>query len=56
MSAVKEEAIPEEVQKILQDFEELIADELPNTLPPLRDIQGLIYRISHTRMSSKKKQ
>ena len=30
--------IPVEVQKILNDFQVLISDELPNELPPMRDI------------------
>ncbi|XP_040361711.1 uncharacterized protein LOC112168385 [Rosa chinensis] len=34
--------IPKEVQKLLGDFEELISDELPNELPPMRDIQHQI--------------
>jgi hypothetical protein len=38
MSVMKEEvSIPEEVLEILRDFKELIAGELPNNLPPVRD-------------------
>lgn len=34
--------IPEDVKPILSEFEDLIQDELPDTLPPLRDIQHAI--------------
>lgn len=30
--------IPQQVQTILYDFEELILDELPDVLPPMRNI------------------
>lgn len=39
MNNVKEEDILEELQNIFQDFEEFIADELPNALSFMRDIQ-----------------
>ncbi|PNX63528.1 hypothetical protein L195_g061672, partial [Trifolium pratense] len=39
MSTVKEEVpIPKDNLEILRDFNELIADELPNDLPPMRNI------------------
>ncbi|KAK9922731.1 hypothetical protein M0R45_031180 [Rubus argutus] len=41
-AAAKEDVVPKEVQRILSDFPELIADELPNELPPMRDIQHQI--------------
>ncbi|CAL8119407.1 unnamed protein product [Prunus armeniaca] len=34
--------IPKEVQKILHGFKELIADDLPNHLPPMKNIQHQI--------------
>ncbi len=37
--ACPKEEIPEEVRALLAEFEEIIPDELPNGLPPMRDIQ-----------------
>ena len=56
MSVVNEETTtPNEVLEILKNFEDLIADELPHELPPMRDLipGSSLPNLPHYRMSPK---
>ena len=37
--------VPLEVKNLLDDFVDMVPDELPSELPPLRDIQHAIYLV-----------
>ena len=37
--------LPEEIQDILSEFSDIVVDDLPNELPPRRDISHQIYFI-----------
>jgi hypothetical protein len=34
--------LPEEVQELLENFVDIVVDELPNSLPPIKSINHLI--------------
>lgn len=56
--------IPKQLQTMLEEFREIILDELPHGLPPMRDIQHCInlvlgfslLNLPHYRISLKKNQ
>jgi hypothetical protein len=37
--------LPEEVQKLLEEFDDIVVDELPHSLPPIRSVSHHIYLI-----------
>ena len=55
--------VPLEVQNLLDDFVDMVVDELPSELPPLRDIQHAIdlvpgsqlLNLPHYRMNPKER-
>jgi hypothetical protein len=45
--------LPEEVQELLENFANIVVDELPNSLPPIRSINHHIYLIPGKRLPNK---
>jgi hypothetical protein len=37
--------LPEEVQELLEEFTDIVVDELPHLLPPIRSVSHHIYMI-----------
>ena len=49
----KKEPIPNEVQKLLQKYKDIIASDLPTSLPPIRDISHQIDLILGSSLPNK---
>ena len=45
--------VPLEVENLLDDFVDMVPDELPSELPPLRDIQHAIYLVLGSQLSNR---
>jgi hypothetical protein len=45
--------LPEEVQELLENFADIIVDELTNSLPPIRSINHHIYLIPGASLPNK---
>lgn len=53
VAAKKVKDIPQEVQKLLKKYEDIVVDDLPSLLPPMRDISHCIDFIPRANLSNK---
>jgi hypothetical protein len=53
LTSTRVDDLPEEVQKLLEEFADIVFDELPHFLPPIRSVSHHIDLIPRASLSNK---
>jgi hypothetical protein len=53
LTSTRVDDLPEEIQELLEEFADIIVDELPHSLPPMRNVSHHIDLIPGASLSNK---
>jgi hypothetical protein len=53
LTSTRVDDLPEEIQELLEEFDDIVVDKLPRSLPPMRTVSHHIYLIPGASLSNK---